>query len=226
MKVSIHQPEHLVWLGLLYKIDMSDVFVVLDDVQFTKNNFQNRNKIRIKNTFGWLTVPVKNHSLDTMIKDIEIAEDNKWRAKYLNTIIMNYGKAKYFKDYFPDIQEIINKKHKLLADLNIDLINFALKVFGISDKKIIFSSSLNIDQALKKTDLLVQICSSLNATSYISGAGGREYLDINSFIKNGIEVEFIDFKTPEYKQTQEDFVSGMSFVDYLFNAGPELPWKK
>lgn len=226
MKVSIHQPEHLVWLGLLYKIDISNVFVVIDDVQFTKNNFQNRNKIRIKDSFGWLTVPVKSHSLNTMIKDIEIAEDNKWRTKYLNTIIMNYGKAKYFKDYFPEIEKIINKNHQLLIDLNMDLLNFALRVFGFSDKNIVFSSSLSINPDLKKTDMLVQICTYLNATSYISGSGGREYLEINNFTQKGINVEFINFKIQEYNQVQGGFIPGMSFIDYLFNVGPVLPWKK
>lgn len=226
MKVSIHQPEHLIWLGLLYKIDISDIFVVLDDVQFTKNNFQNRNKVRIKDSFGWLTVPIKNHSLDTKIKDIEIAEDQKWRVKYLNTIRMNYGKAKYFDTYFPEIEKIINKKHKFLIDLNLDLLHFALNIFCISDKKIFFSSEMNIDTVFKKSELLVQICNFVKSDCYISGSGGREYLDINSFTKSGIDVEFIDFVISEYPQIHDGFIHGMSFIDYLFNVGPIPPWKK
>lgn len=224
MKISIHQPEHLVWLGLLYKIDISDAFVLLDDVQFTKNNFQNRNKIRIKDGFLWLTVPIKNHNLNTPIRNIQIADDPKWRVKYLNTIRMNYGRTPYFNEYFPKIENIINKNHTLVMDLNLDLLHFALEVFNIHPKEIIFSSKFGLNT--KRTEMLVDICKHTKASHYISGSGGKVYLDTDLFSEHGINVEFVAFHAKEYNQIHGGFIPGMSFIDYLFNIGPVLPWKK
>src|SRR5438132_417721 len=121
MIVTIHQPEHLVWLGLLNKIKMADAYVIFDSVQFKKNYFENRNRIKTQDGPMWLTVPVKNHSISTVIKDIEISYDTPWQKKYLAAIQTNYGKAQYFGEYFSAIEKIINKNHRLLVDLNIEV---------------------------------------------------------------------------------------------------------
>ena len=117
MIITIHQPEHLIWLGLVKKISDADVVVFSDNNQYVRQNFHNRNKIKNKDGWMWLTVPVAKHSVDTEIRDIEISYDQDWVSKYLNAIKFNYGKSEYFDLYFPDLEKIILKKHKYLFDL-------------------------------------------------------------------------------------------------------------
>ena len=219
MIVTIHQPEHLVWLGLMNKISKSDVFVIFDDTQFKKNYFENRNKIKTKDGWMWLTVPVKEHSLSTEIKDIEISYNTNWQKKYLNTLKTNYSRSPFFNIYFDRIESIISKKYKLLIDLNLDLLLLFLESFGIN-KKIIKSSELHIPQDIKNgSDICLEICKSLKADTYLSGVSGKDYLKLNDFEKVGIKVIFHDFNHPVYKQMWGDFIPGVSSLDALFNLG-------
>ncbi|HLP86292.1 MAG TPA: WbqC family protein [Candidatus Paceibacterota bacterium] len=219
MIVTIHQPEHLVWLGLISKISKSDIFVVFDNTQFKKNYFENRNKIKNKDGWMWLTVPVKDHSLSAEIKDIEISYNTNWQRKYLNTLQTNYSKSPFFKVYFNKIESIINKKHKLLIDLNLEVLLFLLESFGFN-KKIIKSSELHIPQDIKNgSDICLEICKSLKADTYLSGISGKDYLNLDDFEKVGIKVIFHNFNHPVYDQLWGDFIPGMSSLDALFNLG-------
>lgn len=222
MIVTIHQPEHMVWLGLLDKISKADIFVILDDTQYKKNYFENRNKIKTKDEWTWLTVPVKKHSSTAKIKDIEISYDRDWMKKYLNLIRENYTRAPYFKKYFPKIEEIINKKHKLLADLNIEILKFFLKEFDITPKKIIKFSDLGISDTVGEQDVNLVISRHLGAKTYISGPTGKEYLDLTPFKESGIEVTFHEFKHPTYPQLYGEFLPFMSSLDALFNLGESV----
>lgn len=221
MIVTIHQPEHLVWLGLIKKISDSDVFVILDSVQFEKNYFQNRNKIRTKEGWMWLTVPIKKSPLSTLIKDIEISYEEKWQKKYLKSLQIHYGKAPFFKKYYPQIEEIISKNHKLLVDLNIELLELVLKEFGVENKKIIRSSELEIKQGIGGSNVCLEICKKLSAKTYLSGPSGKEYLVLDDFNTHNIEVCFHEFKHPEYVQVHGEFLPFMSSLDALFNLGDE-----
>lgn len=199
MEITIHQPEHMIWIGLLDKIKKSDVFVILDNVQFKKNDFQNRNKIRT----GWITVPVKKHKLNTDIKDIEIA-DVRWKKFYLNKIKECYSESKYFNKYFPMIEKIIMKDYKKLMCLNLDLMRFIFREFKI-EKKIIYASNLGI-KVKGGHNVVLAICRKLKAKTYLSGAGGKNYLNLSEFKKEGIEVIF-----------QEGQFKHLSSIDLLFN---------
>ena len=119
--ITIHQNENLIWLGLIDKISKADEFVILDTVDFEKNYFQNRNKIRTKDGWSWVTIPVEKHN-HKPIKDIKVSFDNNWKKKYLGTIEQNYKKSPYFEQYFPYIQYIINKNYSYLIDYNRDLL--------------------------------------------------------------------------------------------------------
>jgi 16S rRNA G966 N2-methylase RsmD len=217
MKITLHQVENLPWLGLLDKLSKSDEFVLLDTVQYEAHYFQNRNKIRTKDGWTYLTIPVESHNHKSL-KEVLISPDNNWKKKYLNTIKQNYSKSPYFDKYYPYLEFIINKNYTHLIDYNKDLLYHFLEWFSIK-KSFYYSSQLEIDTSLKSTDLLVEICSKLNANTYLSGISGRDYLDLEKFKEANIEVEFHNFFHPTYKQVYEPFIPGMSAIDLLFSYG-------
>jgi len=221
MILTIHQPEHLVWLGLIDKISKSDIFVIFDDTQFKKNYFENRNKIKTKDGWAWLTVPIKDHSLSTKIKDIEISYSTNWQKKYLNTLKTNYSKAPFFNVYFNKVESIINKNYKFIIDLNLALLFLTLESFGIN-KKIIKSSELYISKDKKGSDICLEICKIIKVDTYLSGSSGKDYLKIDDFKRSGINVIFHEFNHPVYRQLWEGFIPGMSFIDALFNLGENV----
>ena len=218
MKIAIHQPEHLPWLGFFHKIRMADVYVVLDNVQYTRRYFHNRNKIRTKQGWLWLTVPVEKENRDDLIiKETKIfQEDLKWKNKNLESIYHNYRKAEYFKNYWDDLYHIYNKEYTYLLELNLSLLKLIFEKLRIK-KEIQLASDLNVSG--NKGDLIFNICKSLGATTYISGISGRDYLDFNKFQKEGIDVVIQEFYHPIYKQLYEPFIPCLSIIDLLFNHG-------
>jgi len=207
------------WLGFFHKINMADMFVVLDNVQFRKNYFQNRNKIRTKDGWQWITVPVKREDLHKPIKDVGVSnEDPRWKRKLLQSIYFNYSKAKFFENYWGDLSSVFDKDHALLADLNIELIRYLLEKLGI-DVEIVLASSL--DTTGEKGELLLNICKAVGAKTYISGISGRDYLNFDEFKKNNIKIVVQEFHHPIYKQLHEPFIPCMSVIDLLFNYDDE-----
>jgi len=218
MKITIHQPEHIGWLGLIDKISQVDVFVILDNVQYEKKYFQNRNKIRTKDGWKWLTVPVKKFHQDTLIKDIEISYERDWTKKYLNDIKQNYGKAPHFSEVYPEFERIILKKHKYLSELNVEILKYVLKCFGI-ETKIMIASEMELGKIKGGNEVNLAICKQLNAQTYLSGINGQNYMDLDDFAEEDITVEFQHFNHIEYKQQFKPFISGMCSLDFLFNEG-------
>jgi len=217
MIVTIHQCEHLVWLGLLDKISKADVFILADNFQFKKNYYENRNKIRTKDGWQWLTVPVEkdNHK---PINEVKIINDIKWQLKYLNTIKQNYQKSEKFNFYYLDIENIILGNWSSIGHLNERLLKLFLNWFNIKTS-IIRSSELNLQHLNEGTITLLEICQKVGADTYLSGSSGKDYLDLSLFEKNNIKVVFHEFIHPIYKQQYEPFIPGMSALDYLFNCG-------
>ncbi len=215
MRITIHQPEHLPWLGLFHKIASVDTFVILDTVQFRKNYFQNRNKIRTKTGWSWITVPV-SHSLHTPIRDVRIAESGIWAKKWWQAIWHAYAKAPFFDAYAVSFKKVIETKTKSLSELNSALIRAICQILGITSS-IIPASSLDIDGS--GSDLILQICKKLRAQEYLSGISGKEYLNLNDFSNNSIRVDFQEFHHPVYTQMHKPFLPCMSAIDLLFNHG-------
>ena len=213
--ISIHQPVYLPWLGFLDKIISSDKFVFLDDVQYEKNGFQNRNKIRTHEGNMLLTVPVKTKST-TMLKNVEIDYSFDWIKKHTKSIISNYSKTSFFDNYWPELEKIYNKKHHYLFELNMDIIKFLMNKLNIKTS-IIFSSELKISE--QGSNKILKICKELNADTYISGIGGKEYLNEEDFIKNKINLKFQNFEHPIYQQIFKPFHPNMAAIDLLFNEG-------
>jgi len=218
-RVSIHQPEHLPWLGFFHKVMSVDEFVILDNVQFEKNYFQNRTKIRTKEGWQYITVPLKKFHSTQKISEIEISHNHTWEWHNLNKIQNSYRRANYFPSYFTDFQKIYSEKVAMLCDFNITLIDFLLKMFEIPTK-IILASDLTSHPEATGTARLIDICKTLNADVYLSGQFGKEYLDLSEFEKEKIQVEFQEFGYPEYKQQYQPFIP-VSAIDLLFNCGEQ-----
>jgi len=220
MILSVHQPQYLPWLGYFDKIAKSDCFVFLDCVQYKKREFQNRNKIRTRDGWIWLTVPVISKSKGfQLINEVLINNSIGWQNKHLKSIICCYKNAKYFNEHIGFFENIYNKKFEKLIDINLAIIYYLLEQFSIKTK-IFFESSLSI--STKKTQRIIDICKKLNADTYLSGIGGKDYLDEELFEKENIKLIYQDFKHPVYKQCYEPFIPYMSAIDFLFNCGKEF----
>ena len=215
MIVTIHQPEHLPWTGFFHKMMCADLYVYLDHVQYRKGYFQNRNKIvNAQGEVVWATVPLRRKgSMKESIKEKKIT-GNDWIEKYLASIESSYRHTKYFEQYFTKFSLVIQKKHQTLVDINIDIINFFREELKI-DTQVINSSDLDI--VSNKSDMILDICLALKAQSYISGPSGLDYLDLDSFKNNNIEILTHQYTPPIYRS--DCFQPGLSTLDLLFNEG-------
>lgn len=220
MICSIHQPQFLPWLGYLNKISISDVFVFLDNVQFKKNEYQNRNKIRCGNEARWLTVPVSFNFGDTL-QETKVVHDNKWQKKMCMTIEQYYKKTPFFETYSPELFSIINRNWNNIAQLNQATAEWLLKSYDIKTKTLVCSQLPAFDP--DPTMRLIDICRYVGADTYLSGAGGKDYLDHEKFESAGIKLTFQEFLHPTYEQCyshgESEFISHLSAIDMLLNCG-------
>jgi len=217
MIISVHQPQYLPWLGYFHKIYNSDAFVFLDNVQYKTREYQNRNRIRTANGWIWLTVPVirPEHSYPN-ISSVRIDNARDWRRQHWKSLALNYGKAPFFKKYSDFFEDLYRKDWDALIDLNMYTVREIMRLLNI-EKPVYLESQLDIKTT--NTKRIIDICRALKGDIYLSGAGGKEYLDERSFTLSGIRLTYQDFKHPEYKQRHEPFVPFMSAVDLLFNHG-------
>jgi len=217
MRVAIHQPQYLPWLGYFDKMDQVEVFVLLDTVQFKKNEWQNRN--RIKTAMGWqyLTVPVL-HRFPQRIGEVEINNRVPWSRKHLQALISSYASAPFFDVHRPFFEEVYTRPWQRLLDLNLTILNYLVEALGLRTK-LVLASSLALPEPEGATERLIAICQALGADTYLSGVGGRGYLDLGRFEAAGIQVRFQEFRCPTYPQRFGPFEPNLSIVDLLFNCG-------
>lgn len=219
MIISINQPAYMPWMGYFNRIANADLHVVLDHVQFEKNSFTNRNKIKTKDGLLWLTVPLKTKGLfgDLSINNIKIANDN-WKNKHIKNLEYSYLKSPFYKNYEYFLKDFYKNDFVKLVDILYPMNSWLLEELEIKTP-IIYSSNLNLSSS--KSDLVLDICKFFDAKSYLSGPLGRDYLDIESFQKNKIEILYDDYVHPVYNQFNGAFESHLGILDLLFNCGPE-----
>jgi hypothetical protein len=216
--VAIHQPQFLPYLGFFHKVAHSDHYVVLDDVQFMERGFQHRNKIKMQTGSQWLTVPVLQQ-WGQRTDAVKIDPTSHWRRKHWAALQANYSRAPHFGELAPTLKPILCEgTHEDLLSLDMDLLRWAMECLQI-DVPITLSSTLSTPGA--STERLVGICSALGAEVYLSGPGGRLYMEMELFERAGIEVRFDEFKASEYPQLfpKHGFIPNLSVVDALFNCG-------
>ena len=220
MIAAIHQPQYLPWLGYFDKIASADIFILLDNVQFKKNEWQNRNKIRTPQGWQWFTVPVI-HNFGQLISEVKINNQTKWRDAHLKALCLNYKRSPFFDTYIEEFKNIYSQNWKNLADLNIFLIKKIVSWIGIQTK-IFIASEYQVTE--DSTQRLIDLCRIAGADTYLSGIDGGKYMDFDKFRKNNIEVMTQNFCHPRYEQVwsgkdNENFISHMSVIDLLFNCG-------
>jgi hypothetical protein len=221
MKVSINQPAFFPWLGYFHRIAISDQHIVLDDVQFEKNSYVNRNRIKTQVDPLWLTVPLFTSGKfgDLAINKVEISHISKWQKKIIESVRQFYRKAPYFNDYFPFLEDtFINHEWVLLNDLIKHLNKYFLNALEINTP-LIYSTNMQVEGA--KSELVLNLCKKVNCTTYISGPFGKDYLDKESFDSNGIEIHYHEYSHPVYPQLYKGFTPNLSVVDLLMNCGSE-----
>lgn len=218
MILTAHQPVYIPWLGLFHKIYLADQFCIFDIAQYQNKDFNNRNLIKTQQGQIWLSVPVesKDH-FNKKICDIKII-NNGWNKKHYKSIELSYKKCEFFKDYAPEIQNILlGNEYQYLTDLNTDILFFMLKSFDI---KVPIVKASDYDFQGAKSDLVLDMCIKLGARKYIFGSQGKNYADINAFKIKNIDLMFQEYQHPTYNQINGDFAPYMTALDLLFNEGP------
>lgn len=175
MVVTIHQPEHFPYMGYFQKMEKADLFVILDNVNYRKNYFQNRNRFLNNNGVEeWFTIPVEKTATNKWIKDVQVNTQLPWRKKLITKLQQNFK---------VDFTEIYNSDS--LMEINLNSIKWAMKQLNLNTE-IVFASELDVQG--DKSELLANICKKLNATTYLSGPSGKDYLDLSYF--NGVKIQY------------------------------------
>jgi hypothetical protein len=221
MIATIIQPPYLPWLGFFDRVLKCDVLVLLDNVPMDRNSrtkFLNRNKVRNKEGWIWLTVPLAKGPRDQPILELRIRNDESWAEDHWRTIESCYKRARCFVEYATSLEATYRQVWLHLVDLNRVLLDILLRGFGMSPR-IELASQLGTHQ--RGTPLLVEICHKVGASTYISGPFGRDYIDRGQFQSAGIELLFHDYVHPRYEQSFAGFEPHMSALDLLLNHGAE-----
>lgn len=218
--IAITQPTYLPWLGYFDLVARADVFVFLDSVQFEKQSWQSRNRIRTpKGDVQWLSVPIRKQSLSTVIKDIEIAPNPPgWRGKQMKTIAANLQKAPSFADAEMALGPALGEDHAYLAELNMAFIK---QVAGELGARTQFVRASKLPCTGGRDQLLLNICNHFEADRYYSNAGSSIYLEESrsNFESQGVELVFQNWLHPTYEQHGIGFVSHLSIIDTIAAVG-------
>ncbi|MDX8389202.1 MAG: WbqC family protein [Mariprofundaceae bacterium] len=213
--IAIHQPNYLPWPGFFHKWFISDAFVLLDTVQFHKNEWQNRNQIKSAHGVQWLTVPV-TYRFPQTIDNVGI-HASPWARKQCAAIEQAYRKTPFFELYWFELRELLLGDWQLLSQLNIAIIRWLGEKLQCK-QPLHIASEFDV-QAEDPTKRLIAICQTLGGDAYLSGVEGKNYLEDSSFSDVGINLYFQKVEAPVYAQLHGDFISHLSVVDMLFNVG-------
>lgn len=219
-KIAILQSNYIPWKGYFDLINSVDEFIILDEMQYTKNDWRNRNKIKTLQGILWLTIPVRSECLSQKINETQIAKP--WSFKHWKTLTMAYAKAPCFSMYKDVFEEFYTEKGvqlKNLSQINVELILMISKILGIKTK-----ISLDTDYGVikGKNERLIDLCRKTSATTYLSGPAAKDYISYEMFKEAGINLEWIDYSDyPEYPQLYPPFEHGVSILDLLFSVGSD-----
>ena len=214
--VVISQPMYFPWVGLLEQMWVADVFVHLDDAQFSKGGFYNRVQIKTGEGTPWLTVPLAETKLGQSLNETQMAKHD-WRRKQLATLKQAYATAPYAEEMLSLVKSVFDKKHESLAALSAASIEALAEFFEIIPEEIQWSSAMD-DEGTGSARVLA-ICEALGAERYVTGHGAREYLDHESFEAAGIRVEYLNYEKRAYPQLHGGFTPFVSALDLAANCG-------
>jgi hypothetical protein len=219
-RIAILQSNYIPWKGYFDIINSVDEFVFHDDLQYTKNDWRNRNKIKTERGTTWLTIPCGTNQ-KRLICEVEM-KDNSWQKKHWNQIEINYCKTQYwniYKDFFSEIY--LNNKWNNLSEFNQTLIKkISIELLEVTT---IFRDSREFNLKCSKAERVLELLKRISATSYLSGPSARNYLKESMFKEAKIDIYWMDYSGyPEYNQMFEPFIHEVSIIDLIFNEGPDL----
>lgn len=230
--IGILQPMYLPWLGYFEQMAVVDRFVFLDDVQYTRQDWRNRNRIKTATGSIWLTVPVKKHRLGTRIRDIEINHEHHWQRRHLRSIEQNYGKCPFFQPLFGELESELDACPDRLAELDCRLIALLCRFLEIETETFLASelaesagsgAAPGVQAREDPNQRLIDLCLRLGGSRFYEGARGADYIDVERFRQAGVEVVFQDYQHPTYPQPFGEFLPYQSAIDLVMNTGPEAP---
>jgi len=219
-KIAIVQSNYIPWKGYFDLIRQVDTFVLYDEVQYTRRDWRNRNKIKTQNGLQWLTIPViVKGRYSQRIEEVRIA-DEKWFISHWDKLHHAYSKAPFYDKYSPIIKEMYYKAtFDRLSNINRHFIEAICEILNIPNHIV---TSPNIKMVGDKSERLLHICNHFNASTYLSGPTAREYLDENMFMRAGIDVEWMNYdKYAEYPQLYGKFEHNVTVLDLIFNVGAD-----
>ncbi len=220
MRAAVLQPTYLPWMGYFGMIDLADTFVFYDDVQFVKQSWQQRNKIKSPGgEWIWLSVHVI-HEFGQNINQVLVNDSSNWSEKHWKSIYQSYAKAPFFKEFQGEIKEVYSREWKYLGELNIFIIRKLCRLFGVKEPKFVLSSELE-DIKDSKTNRLLNVLGKIGAGEYICNPGSRSYIRPGDFAERGIKLFWYEYQHPVYPQIRGEFIPYLSAIDLLFNAGPK-----
>lgn len=220
-KVAITQSNYIPWKGFFDSVNLVDVFVLYDDMQYTKRDWRNRNLIKVENGTKWLSIPVEvKGKYFQKISETKIS-DPSWAKQHWMTIKHTYGKLPGFQAYGPKFEELYNKDYEYLSEVNYAFIIAICEILNINTE-IRWSHEFEFGEG--KTERLISICEQLGATDYYTGNAAKAYMDETMFANKNINVHYYDYSGyPEYEQKFPPFEHGVSILDLLFSAGDHAP---
>ncbi len=216
MIVSVHQPQYLPWLGYFDKIDRADVFVLLDNVQFKKNEWQNRNRIKTPQGPQWLTVPVR-YKFPQLICEVGINNRERWQHKQQQSLLANYRKTPHWSSLEPLFNDVFSRSWNTIADLNIYVVRKLTAILGITTPLYI-ASELPV-WSEDPDERLIAITRHFGGDIYLAGSGGHDYMELAKYDRAGVEIIFQEYRHPVYSQLWGEFSPFMSIVDLIYNQG-------
>ncbi|MBI5788270.1 MAG: WbqC family protein [Candidatus Schekmanbacteria bacterium] len=218
MIIAVHQPQYLPWLGYFDKMDLADAFVLLDNVQYKKNEWQNRNRIKTATGWQWLTVPVC-YNFPEAVGQVKINCRVNWQHKQRQAIISNYRQAEFFEYGANFLSDLFDRTWSNLAQVNIFTVKKLARLLNI-DTPIWIASELGVFSD-DPDERLIQVVQQLGGDSYLAGAGGHNYMDLSKYERSGIEIIFQQFNHPQYSQLFNGFEPCLSILDLILNHGPK-----
>lgn len=218
MRLAAHQPQYLPWLGYFDKIARADRFVLLDTVQYKKNEWQNRNRIRGAAGWLWLTVPV-HYRFPMAIREVRIDETSGWRRKHREALRQAYARAPHRDRVLAAVEALLDRPIEDLATLNIETVRLLGGLLGVATPCTVASTLSGIPEG--PDERLIALCRRFGCDTYLAGAGGRDYMNLDTWKSAGIAVEFQEYRHPVYPQSQPGFEPNLSAIDALMHAGPE-----
>jgi hypothetical protein len=220
MIISANQPYFCPFPGFFAKASVSDVLIILDEVQFPQGTtWVSRN--RFKNDQGtlWMTIPVWKKGLGLQnINRVRICPEGRWPRKHLESLKSAYGNAPYLGDHLSFLEEMFSPRFDRLIDLNLAIIGYLMDCFKI-DTRLVLLSELGVKA--RGTPRLIEICKAMGASTFLAQSPVKKFIDPALFQKEGIELRYFRYISPTYPQLWGDFLANLSAFDLVFNCGPQ-----